>query len=128
VADPLWIHTRVALAGEFHQVDAAARRIHFFVPEDVRGTDRQAKAAMDTVFDDLFGRRVVRVEGAWQWISFGNGGHGRALLAVTREHNRTTVLLANSGRGEKEREKKDTQKITQKRPDPVGVNAEHRAT
>ena len=65
MADPLRVHGRVALAGEFHQVDAAARRIHFFVPEDVRGTDRQAEAAMDTVFDDLLGRWMVGVEGTW---------------------------------------------------------------
>src|SRR5271163_608168 len=130
MADPLRVHRRVALTGEFHEVDAAARGIHLFVPEDIGGTDRQAETAVDTVFDDLFGRRVVRVKGAWQWISFGNGGHERALLGVTREHNRRAVLLANGDRGEKEgerkdrekreREKKERQRITQRR-------REHRA-
>ena len=107
MTDPLRIHRRIAFAGEFHEIDAAARRIHFFVPEDVGGTNRQAEAAVDAVFDNLLGWRMVRVEGAWQWICVGKSGHGRALLAVTREHNRMAVLLANRDCEEKDREKKE---------------------
>lgn len=64
VADPLRVDGCVAFAGEFHEVDAAARGIHLFVPENVRRADRQAKAAVDAIFDDLFGRRMMRVERA----------------------------------------------------------------
>ena len=115
MADPLWIHTCVALAREFHQVDAAARGVHLFVPEDVGGADGQAETAVDAVFDDLLGRRMVRVESGGQRIRVGKSGHERALLAVTREHNRRAVLLANSDCGEKKGEKKEREKITQRR-------------
>lgn len=97
MADPLRIYGRAAFTGEFHQVDAAARGIHFFVPEDVSGADGKAKAAVDASLDDWLGGRVVRVECARQWICVGKSSHERSLLAATREHNRMAVLLANAG-------------------------------
>ena len=106
MADPLRIQCGVAFAREFHQIDAAARGIHFLVPENVRGTDRQAEAAVDTIFDNLFGGRMVLVERAGQWNCVRKSSHERSLLAFTREHNRMAVLLANVGR-EKRRKRKD---------------------
>ena len=87
MADPLRIHRRVAFAREFHQVNAAAGRIHFFVPENVGRADGQAEAAVDAVLDDLFGGRMVRVEGARQWIRVRKSSHEGSGLAATREHN-----------------------------------------
>src|SRR5579859_8142579 len=65
MADPLGIHGGVAFASNFHEIDAAARRVHLFVPEDIGGADGEAKTAVDAFVDDFGGRRVVSVEGAW---------------------------------------------------------------
>ena len=97
MADPLRIHRRVAFAGEFHQVDAPARRVHLFVPENVSRADGQAESAVDARLDDLLGGRMVRVERTGQCICVRKSSHKRALLAATREHNRMAVLLANKG-------------------------------
>src|SRR5580704_5932129 len=63
MADPFGIHFRSAVAREFHEVDAAAWGIHLLAPQNVGGANRQAKAAVHALFDDLVRRRVVRVEG-----------------------------------------------------------------
>src|SRR6185437_1127842 len=65
MANPLRVHGGGAFAGDFHQVDAAARRVHLFVPEDVGGADGETKAAVNALVDDFGRRRVVRVERAW---------------------------------------------------------------
>ena len=50
--------------GDFvHHVDAAARGVHLFAPQDVGGTRGEAKAAVDAGIDDLLLWRVVAVEG-----------------------------------------------------------------
>ena len=117
MADPLWIHTRVAFAGEFHQVDAAARGIHFFVPENVGGTDRQAETAVDAVLDDLFGRRMVRVEGAWQRIGFGKVVMKErcSLPLVNITEWRCCWQTAIAGRKRKKRKRKDNSENTESR-------------
>src|SRR5579859_4941924 len=53
MADPLGVQSCAALAGEFHEVDAAAGRVHFFIPEDVRRADGQTKTAVDAFVDDF---------------------------------------------------------------------------
>src|SRR5882672_5810587 len=68
VADPLRVYGRATFAGKFHQINAATRRVHLFVPENVSGAHWQTEAAVDAVLDDLVRRRVVRIEGARQWI------------------------------------------------------------
>ena len=94
---PLRVDTRVAFAGELHQVNSATRRVHLFVPENVSRANGQAESAVDAGFDDLFGGWMVRIEGAGQCICVRKSSHKRALLAATREHNRMAVLLANKG-------------------------------
>ncbi len=66
MTDPLRVHGCSAFASEFHEVDAAARGIHFFVPENVGGADGETEAAVDAFVDDFRGWRVVRVERAWR--------------------------------------------------------------
>ena len=39
VADPLGVDLRGAFGSKLHQVDAAARRIHFLAPQDVGWAD-----------------------------------------------------------------------------------------
>ena len=68
VADPIRIHIRGAFAGEFHQVDAAARGIHFLTPQNVSGARGQTKPAMDALFDDFVGRWMVCVKGAGEGL------------------------------------------------------------
>jgi hypothetical protein len=99
MADPLRIYRGVAFAGKFHQVDAAARRVHLFVPEHVSGADGQAEAAVHAILDNLFRRRMMRVERAGQRICVRKSSHEIARLAATREHNRTAMPLANLDRG-----------------------------
>ena len=53
MADPLRVHGRATFAGEFHEIDAAAGRVHLFVPEDVSGADGQAETAVDALIDDF---------------------------------------------------------------------------
>src|SRR5258705_4499562 len=72
MADPIRSHLRSAFAGELHQVDAAARRIHLLAPQDVRGTNRQAEAAVNAFFNDFIRRRMMSVEG-----TAGNSYRGR---------------------------------------------------
>src|SRR5215469_3415230 len=50
-----------AFGGHLHQVNTATRGIHFLFPEDVGGTRRKAKAAMDALVDQLARRGVVSV-------------------------------------------------------------------
>src|SRR5579859_1977077 len=57
VADPLGSHLRSAFGGKLHQVDAAPRRIHFLAPENVGGTHRQTKAAVDALVNNGGGGR-----------------------------------------------------------------------
>src|SRR6202011_2676295 len=63
MADPIRSQFRSAFAGELHQVDAAARRIHLLAPQDIRRADRQAETAVNALFDNFIRRRMVRVEG-----------------------------------------------------------------
>ena len=74
MADPLGIDLRSTFGGEFHQVDAAARRIHFLAPEDVSGTGRQAEAAVHALINDFRGGGMVPVEDGWKRI--GRRRHG----------------------------------------------------
>jgi hypothetical protein len=53
----------LAFVDELHLVDAAARRVHFFAPEGVRGAGGQAEAAVDALVDERRGRRMVGIEG-----------------------------------------------------------------
>ena len=55
-------HADFAFGGGFHQVNAAARRIHFFVPENVSGAGGQAEAAVAAVADEFVIGRMMRVE------------------------------------------------------------------
>jgi len=64
VADQCLCHRRLAFVAHLHQVDAAARRIHLFVPEQVSGARRQAETAMHAFVDERGGGRIVLVEGA----------------------------------------------------------------
>jgi hypothetical protein len=50
---------------------------------------------MNAILDDLRGRRMMRVEHAERWICVRKSSHERSLFAVTREHNRMAMLLAN---------------------------------
>ena len=52
-----------ARRGLVHHVDAAARGVHLFAPQDVGGASGKAKAAVDAGIDDLLLWRVVTVEG-----------------------------------------------------------------
>ncbi len=98
VAHPFRVHGRVAFAGKLHQVDASARRVHFLVPEHVSRANRQAEAAMHAILNNLFRRRMMRVERAGQGIFVRKSSHEIAGLAATREHNRTAPPLANLDR------------------------------
>jgi hypothetical protein len=64
MAHPLRIHLGFPVACQFHQIDAAARGIHFFVPKDVGWAHRQAEAAVDALVDELSRRGVMSVESA----------------------------------------------------------------
>src|SRR5712692_6703353 len=55
-------HLRLAIAGQFHQVNPPARGIHFFMPQTVRRASRQAEAAMHAFADQFHRGRVVIVE------------------------------------------------------------------
>ncbi len=57
-----FVERRFALRGFLHHVDAAARRVHLFSPEDVGGTRREAEAAVDAVVDEFGRGRVMRIE------------------------------------------------------------------
>ena len=54
----------LALLGEVHQVDPAARGVHLLAPQLVGGAGRQAEAAVHAVVEQLARRRAVLVEGA----------------------------------------------------------------
>lgn len=62
VADPLRVDGRRAFAGDFHQIDAAARRIHFFVPQNVCRAHGQTKAAVDALIYDFCRGRMMGVK------------------------------------------------------------------
>jgi hypothetical protein len=64
MADPSRIDWGCAFSRHFHQVDATARRIHFFVPQHVGRANRQAKAAVHAFVDDFLRWRMMRVKGA----------------------------------------------------------------
>ena len=51
VADPFFVDLGFAFGSHFHEVDAAARRIHFFSPKNVGGAGGEAEAAMDALID-----------------------------------------------------------------------------
>ena len=64
MADPLRVHFGLAVSREFHQIDAATRRVHFLVPENVGWADRETESAVDALIDDFSRWRVMGVEGA----------------------------------------------------------------
>ncbi len=53
MADPLRVHVGLAVSREFHQIDAATRRVHFLVPEYVGWADRETESAVDALIDDF---------------------------------------------------------------------------
>lgn len=63
VMDPVFLDAGGAFEGPFHQINTAARRIHFFAPENVGWASRQAKAAVNTFLDEFQRRRLMRIEG-----------------------------------------------------------------
>ncbi len=59
-----------------HQVNAAARRIHLLVPEQVGGTGGQAETAVNALVDQLVRRWMMRIEDlAGPDEGFGERGH-----------------------------------------------------
>jgi len=62
VADPAFVHLRFAFESQLHQVNSAARRIHFLAPERIGGARGQAKAAVDALLHDFKRWRMMRVE------------------------------------------------------------------
>jgi hypothetical protein len=74
VADPGFVDFCQAFVGGFHEMDAAARGVHFFAPKDVGGAGGKAEAAVDAFFDEVEGRGLVGVEGGGEmWIGVGVG-------------------------------------------------------
>src|SRR5215472_6402329 len=71
---PLAIHGCSTLARHFHEVDTAAGRVHFFVPQHVRGANGQAKTAVDALIDNVLRRGMMRIKGARR------GGGGSRLV------------------------------------------------
>ena len=57
-----WIERGVSFGGFLHHVDAAARRIHLFSPQNIRGTCGQAEAAVHAIGQQFLVRRVMRIE------------------------------------------------------------------
>ena len=74
MADPFGVDLRRAFPGKFHQIDTAARRIHFLVPKNVSGTCGETEAAVHTLVDDRCGGWMVRVEGGGNEVR--RSGHG----------------------------------------------------
>src|SRR5882724_2684102 len=68
MADPLRIHVGLPVGSEFHQVDAATRGIHFFIPQDIGWTDGKAESAVYALVDEFLRRWVMGIEGC------GSGG------------------------------------------------------
>jgi len=56
-------HADLALGGQLHQRDAAARRIHLLAPQKVRRAGGEAEAAVHAIGDQLRIGRMMRVEG-----------------------------------------------------------------
>lgn len=52
-----------AFSSGFDEVNAAAGRVHFFVPEDVGRTGGEAEAAVNALVKNFGGGRMVDVEG-----------------------------------------------------------------
>ena len=50
---------RLTLQPYAHQVNATARRVHLFAPEDIGWTDGQTEATVDTVGDQITRRWMV---------------------------------------------------------------------
>src|SRR5260370_8348780 len=75
VAHPSRVQFRGALARHLHQVDAAARRIHFLPPQHVGGANGQTKSAVHALFDHLVRRRMMRVERARAFLFCGQFLH-----------------------------------------------------
>lgn len=73
VADPGFVYFGQAFMGGFHEMDAAARGVHFFAPQDVGGTSGKAEATVDAFFDDVEGWGLVGVEGGGEmWVAVGH--------------------------------------------------------
>jgi hypothetical protein len=54
-------------------MDAAARGVHFFAPEDVGGTSGEAEAAVDAFFDEVEGWGLLGIEGGREmWVGVGH--------------------------------------------------------
>jgi hypothetical protein len=75
MADEFFVERGGTVEGHFHEIDAAARGIHFFAPEDVGGTDGEAEAAVDALVDQFQRGRLVEIEGAVENGNFVFGGH-----------------------------------------------------
>ena len=56
------IKRTLALCRFLDHVNAAARRIHLFVPQHIRGACGQAKSAVHAIVDVLLLRRMMRVK------------------------------------------------------------------
>src|SRR5215469_11460578 len=56
------IYADLSLRGHFHQLDAAARRIHFFTPQQIRWAGSQAEATVDAVGNQFRVWRVMLIE------------------------------------------------------------------
>ena len=61
--DPGGRDLRSTLSGGLDEVNAAAGRVHFFMPKDVSGTGGETEAAMDTFVENFGQGRMVDVEG-----------------------------------------------------------------
>ncbi len=75
MADPVFVHLRFAFESQFHQVNSAARRIHFLAPERIGGARGQAKAAVDALLHDFKRWRMMRVECASEIRFFSHVRH-----------------------------------------------------
>ena len=64
MADPLRVHVGLTVGREFHQIDAAARRVHLFVPEDIGRANGKTETAVNALIDDFSRWRVMGVKGA----------------------------------------------------------------
>ena len=84
MADPLGSHLRRSFGGELHQVDAAARRIHFLAPENVRGTRGQTKTAVNALVNNGRGGRMMRVERGRKRIGRSRHSKGRPVTVYLR--------------------------------------------
>lgn len=75
MADEFFVERGGAGERHFHEIDAAARGIHFFAPKDVGGADGEAEAAVDAFVDQFLRGRLMGIEGAGENGNFVFGGH-----------------------------------------------------